>query len=278
MHHFRHTHKAESSNRSIVRIGNAEVGGGDFTLIAGPCSVESYEILNQVGETCQRLSVPCIRGGAFKARTSPYSFQGLGEEGLQILGRVRRERGLGIVTEVMTAEHIRLAEPYADCLQVGSRNMQNFELLKELGAQRKPVLLKRGLSATIEEFLLAAEYIMAGGNDQVILCERGIRSFDSSTRNVLDLAGVALLKELTHLPVIVDPSHATGRRSLILATSRAAAAVGADGLILEAHPEPASSISDADQAISLEQLEELVPSVRSIAAMVREEQPMELAA
>lgn len=255
-------HKQHAQHHSTVQVGNLKVGYPQRPVImAGPCAVESYEQLRTVGEVLNQLGISCLRGGAFKPRTSPYSFQGLGMEGIKLLDRIRQEMSLNIVTEVMTIDTVEAMAPYIDCFQVGARNMQNFDLLKALGAQKKPVLLKRGLSATLSEFLNAAEYILAGGNPHVILCERGIRSFDTTTRNVLDLAGVAYLKQQTHLPVIVDPSHATGRRDLIIPTARAAIAVGADGLIVETHPEPDKSVSDAAQALSLDDLEKLVRHV-----------------
>jgi 3-deoxy-7-phosphoheptulonate synthase len=217
----------------------------------------------------EQAPVQAIRGGVYKPRTSPYAFQGLGEEGLKILAAIREEHKVPVVTEVMSQEQLPLCVKYADVLQVGSRNMQNFELLKALGTAGKPILLKRGLCATIEEFVMAAEYIMACGNPDVILCERGIRSFDSSvTRNVLDLGAVVALKQLTHLPIIVDPSHAAGKREFVADLSRAAVACGADGLIIECHPVPEESVSDARQALSLEDMVELVHSLVPIAAAV----------
>ena len=251
-----------------IAVGKAVFGGGHVPLIAGPCSVESYEQLKQVADALIRLNIPCLRGGAFKPRTSPYSFQGLGQEGLEMLAQVRQESGLAIVSEVMAIAQIEQMADVVDCYQVGARNMQNFELLKALGKTHKPVLLKRGLAATIDEFCHAAEYVLSGGNTQVILCERGIRSFDPATRNVLDLGAVALLKELTHLPVVVDPSHGTGLRSLVAPLSKAAIAVGADGLLIEAHPDPPKSVSDAHQAISLEELAELTPQLAAVASAV----------
>lgn len=253
---------------TLVRVGQAVFGGTAVPVIAGPCAVESLGQLRQVAEALQSARISCLRAGAFKPRTSPYAFQGMQEEGLQLLGQIKAETGLAIVSEVMSVEQIEMADSVLDCYQVGARNMQNFELLKVLGRQSKPVLLKRGLSATLEEFLLAAEYLLSEGNPNVILCERGIRSFDPATRNVLDLASVALLKERTHLPVIVDPSHATGRRSLILPTSRAAVAVGADGLIIEAHPEPEQSVSDASQAITLPELAPLMSQVEAVSLAI----------
>ena len=261
-------HRTASHTASAVAIGDTVIGHDSLALIAGPCAIESYEQVREVADTLVELGIPAIRGGVYKPRTSPYSFQGLHEKGFDILRAIKRETGLAVVSEVMSIEQVHEAHEVFDCFQVGSRNMQNFELLKELGKTRKPVLLKRGLAATVDEFLHAAEYILAGGNEQVILCERGIRSFDSATRNVLDLGAVALLKELSHLPVIVDPSHATGRRSLVIPTAKAAVAVGADGIIVECHPVPEKSVSDADQALSLDQLAELVTQVRPVAHAV----------
>ncbi len=260
--------KQYPQHQSTVTIGTAAFGGAEIPIIAGPCSVESFEQLLETSEAIQNLGISCLRGGAFKPRSSPYSFQGLGEEGLKLLSAMRLQFGLGIVSEVMTPEQIPLAEAYVDCFQVGSRNMQNFELLKALGRHSKPVLLKRGLAATLDEFLMAAEYILSEGNPNVILCERGIRSFDPATRNVFDVVSIALLKQRTHLPVIADPSHATGRRDLIEPATLAAIAAGADGIILEAHPHPHKSVSDADQAISLSDLAALVPKMKAVANAV----------
>lgn len=253
---------------TAIRVGQSVFGKDTIPLIAGPCSVETPAQLEAVAQTLRKLGITCMRAGAFKPRTSPYTFQGLGDEALSLLTQLKQEHGLAIVSEVMGVEHIEQARDVFDCFQVGSRNMQNFELLKALGKERKPVLLKRGFAATLDEFLNAAEYIAAGGNTQIILCERGIRSFDPQTRNVLDLAGAILLKEKTHLPVIVDPSHATGQRSLVAPAARAAIAAGLDGLIIEAHPEPDQSVSDPDQAISLSDLETLVPELDRIAKAI----------
>jgi 3-deoxy-7-phosphoheptulonate synthase len=217
--------------------------------MAGPCSVESFEQTRTTAETVKSAGVVILRGGAFKPRTSPYDFQGLGVEGLKILQQVRKETGLPVVSEVLSTDDIEIVADYVDMLQVGARNMQNFALLRRLGNLRKPILLKRSPAATVKEWLLAAEYLLAGGNDQVVLCERGIRSFDPDLRNTLDLAGMALARQLTHLPVIADPSHATGRRDLIPAMSRAALAAGADGLIIEVHPDPVNALSDGFQSL-----------------------------
>ena len=261
--------KKKADEKTVVTIGEAaRVGGQELFIVAGPCTVESLDQMQAVADKLAAGPVQAIRGGVFKPRTSPYSFQGMGEEGLKILAQISREHRVPVVTEVMSSDQIAAVEEHADLLQVGSRNMQNFELLKALGKAKKPVLLKRGLSATIEELIMAAEYIMAHGNPNVILCERGIRSFDSFTRNVLDLGAVVALKQLTHLPVIVDPSHAAGKRELIADLARAAVACGADGLIIECHPEPEKSVSDARQAISLDEMVKIIESIRPIAAAV----------
>jgi 3-deoxy-7-phosphoheptulonate synthase len=258
-----------SNHNSIVRLSEqVAFGGKELVIISGPCAVESYSQMETVAQQLQRAPVQALRGGVFKPRTSPYSFQGLGVEGLEILSEVRSRYNIPVVTEVMSIGQIESIATHADMLQVGSRNMQNFDLLKALGEVEKPILLKRGLAATIEEFVMAAEYIMCHGNSQVALCERGIRSFDNYTRNVLDLGAVAALKQLTHLPVIVDPSHAVGKRELVTPLARAAVACGADGLIIECHPEPEKSVSDARQALSLDDMVDLVHSLKPIAAAV----------
>src|SRR5579884_4525937 len=249
--------------RSQIVVDGVEIGADEFVVMAGPCSVESEKQIMQAAEAVARAGAKLLRGGAFKPRTSPYDFQGLETEGLRLLAQARKATGLGIVTEVMSDRDVELVAEYADLLQVGARNMQNFALLKSLGRCGRPVLLKRGLSSTIKELLMSAEYIVAHGNPGVILCERGIRTFETATRNTCDIAGVAALNELTHLPVIVDPSHATGKRSLVPALSRAAVAVGADGLIVEAHPCPEKAISDGAQSLELQQF----------AAMMRELAP-----
>lgn len=261
--------KSEANHQSIIQIGeNSSVGGKNLLIIGGPCTVENAEQMEEVAITLAQGPVQAIRGGVYKPRTSPYAFQGMGVDGLKILADIRERHGVPVVTEVMSTEQLPHVLEHADVLQVGSRNMQNFELLKALGGTNKPILLKRGLSATIEEFLMAAEYILAHGNQEVILCERGIRSFDTYTRNVLDLGAVVALKQLTHLPVIVDPSHAAGKRELIADLARASVACGADGLIIECHPEPEKSVSDARQALSLPAMVELVHSLRPIAQAI----------
>jgi 3-deoxy-7-phosphoheptulonate synthase len=235
---------------SRVLVGGAEIGGPEFIVAAGPCAVETADQMLEAAAGVVVHGARILRGGAFKPRTSPYSFQGLGEQGLRLLADAGRRAGLPTVTEVMTAEDVPLVAQYADALQVGARSMQNFSLLKALGSARKPVLLKRGLSSTIEELLLAAEYVCLHGNPHVILCERGIRTFETATRNTLDLNAVALLKQLTHLPVMVDPSHGTGRRDLVGPMARASAVLGADGLIIEVHPHPDCALSDGPQSIT----------------------------
>lgn len=261
--------KTESISNSIVSLSNSvAIGGKAIVIIGGPCAVESLEQMETIARELKSAPIQALRGGVYKPRTSPYSFQGSGLAGLEILATVRQRYDLPVVTEVMAISQIEEISQYADMLQVGSRNMQNFDLLKALGQTDKPILLKRGLAATIEEFVMAAEYIMSHGNPNVVLCERGIRSFDNYTRNVLDLGAVAALKQITHLPVIVDPSHAAGRRELIADLSRAAIACGADGLIIECHPEPDQSISDAQQALSIESMMQLVQSVQPVAKAV----------
>lgn len=261
--------KAHSTHRTVVHLSEqVAIGGQDVIVIGGPCTVESLAQMEHVAQTLSTVAIQALRGGVYKPRTSPYSFQGMGIDGLRILASMRQQYGMPVVTEVMSIAQIEPVCAYADMLQIGSRNMQNFELLKALGSANKPVLLKRGLAATVEEFVMAAEYIMAHGNPNVVLCERGIRSFDTYTRNVLDLGAVAALKQLTHLPVIVDPSHAAGKRELVSDLARAATACGADGLIIECHPVPEQSVSDARQALSLEEMVTLVESLEAIATAV----------
>ncbi|MHB8781683.1 MAG: 3-deoxy-7-phosphoheptulonate synthase [Candidatus Geothermincolia bacterium] len=251
---------------TVVRIGGVEIGPETFTIIAGPCSVESDDQVVEAAMAAKAAGATLFRGGAFKPRTSPYAFQGLGEEGLSILAHAREVSGLPVVTEVLDVRDIELVYRYADVLQVGARNMQNFLLLKELGFIDKPVLLKRGMSATIEELMMAAEYVAKGGNSQIILCERGIRTFETATRNTLDLSAVPLAKELTHLPIIVDPSHATGRRDLISPLCRAALAAGADGLMVEMHPNPSEALCDGPQSLTIREFEALVEELKPLAA------------
>ncbi len=257
---------------SVLRIptpgGEVIVGGKHVALVAGPCAVESEEQCLAIAERIQKTGVRLFRGGAYKPRTSPYSFQGLGEPGLKILSKVRKEFGFGIVTEAIDNESLDLVEEYADVIQIGARNMQNFSLLKRAGRAKKPVLLKRGMSATLDEFLMAAEYILSEGNYQVMLCERGVRTFSDFSRNTLDLAVVPAVKKRSHLPILVDPSHGTGKRHKVLPLSRAAVAVGADGLLVEVHHEPDKALSDGMQSILPEEFAALVGEIREIAAVL----------
>jgi 3-deoxy-7-phosphoheptulonate synthase len=253
---------------TVLKIGNAQIGGGKFGVIAGPCAVESREQVDTAATAVKAAGAHFLRGGAFKPRTSPYGFQGLKEEGLKILAEARAKTGLPIVTEVMDTRDVELVAKYADVLQIGARNMQNFSLLEAVGAQKKAVMLKRGLSATINEFLLAAEYILKQGNYDVVLCERGIRTFETMTRNTLDLGSIPLIKRLTHLPIIIDPSHGTGDRASVPALARAAVAMGADGLMVEVHPQPEKALSDGPQSLTPDSFHKLMESVRAIADVV----------
>jgi len=257
---------------SIIRIptpsGDVIVGGDQIALVAGPCAVETEEQCLAIAERLKKSGVRLFRGGAYKPRTSPYSFQGLGEAGLKILSKVREKFGFGIVTEAIDNESLDLVEEYADVIQIGARNMQNFSLLKRAGRAKKPVLLKRGMSATLDEFLMAAEYVLSEGNYNVMLCERGVRTFSDFSRNTLDLAVVPAVKKRSHLPIFVDPSHGTGKRHKVLPLSRAAVAVGADGLLIEVHHEPAKTLSDAMQSLLPEEFISLADEVRQIAAVL----------
>jgi len=250
---------------TIVDVAGVKIGEGQrAVVVGGPCAVESEEQILKTARFVKQCGADLLRGGAFKPRTGPHTFQGLREEGLKLLAKAREATGLPIVTEVMSPDNVGLVAEYADLLQVGARNMQNFDLLRELGKIRKPILLKRGMSATIEEFLAAAEYILAEGNEQVILCERGIRTFETSTRNTLDLAMVPLVKELTHLPVMVDPSHATGKRSLVTPMSKAALVAGAHGVLVEVHPEPEKALSDGPQSLTFPGFEALMADLKRL--------------
>ncbi len=253
---------------TIVNVNGVQVGTEQITVIAGPCSVENREQLMTVAKAVKEAGAHMLRGGAFKPRTSPYSFQGLGEEGLKILAEAREETGLPIVTEVMSPEDLPVVEKYADVLQIGARNMQNYALLKAVGRSSRAVLLKRGLMSTIEELLMSAEYILANGNEQVMLCERGIRTFETYTRNTLDINAVPVLQELTHLPVLVDPSHATGKWNLVQAASMAGVAAGADGLIIEVHNQPEIAMSDGAQSLKPHRFDELMHKLARMAAAV----------
>ena len=252
---------------TVVHAGPVSVGGGGFTVIAGPCSVENPEQMLCTARWAQRYGAAILRGGAYKPRTSPYSFQGLGREGLELLAQARRLTGLPIVTEVMDTSDIDLVAEYADVIQVGARNVQNFSLLRKLGEIRKPIFMKRGLMTTIKEFLSAAEYILAGGNDQVILCERGIRTFETATRNTLDLSAVCVLKEKTHLPVVVDPSHAVGNRRYVKPLARASLAVGADGIMVEMHCDPQKALCDGDQSLTPAEFKAMMEELNAMTAL-----------
>lgn len=253
---------------TIVDVGGVKIGGQQIVVMAGPCSVESVEQLREAAQAVKAGGAQFLRGGAFKPRTSPYDFQGLAEEGLKMLHEVADEQGLKVVTEIVDKDDIDLVGAYADVYQVGARNMQNFQLLKALGKVNKPVMLKRGLSATISEWLNAAEYIMAGGNENVILCERGIRTYETFTRNTLDLSAVAAVKELSHLPIIVDPSHGTGRWQMVRPMARAAVAAGCDGLIIEVHPHPEVALSDGDQSLKPKNFQALMDEIGAIAKVM----------
>jgi 3-deoxy-7-phosphoheptulonate synthase len=254
---------------SIIQVGDVLIGNGHLTLIAGPCAVESEKQALTIARLVQKAGAQLFRGGAFKPRTSPYSFQGLGEKGLQILAKVREETGLPVVTEALDHDVFDLVEAYADVVQIGTRNMQNYSLLRRAGRSRKPVVLKRGMAATIEEWLMAAEYILEGGNTQVILCERGVRTFAHHSRNTLDLSAVSVVRKESHLPVIVDPSHAAGRRDQVIPLSRAAVAVGAHGLMVEVHHAPEAALSDGPQSLYPEQFELLCSQIRSISQVLQ---------
>lgn len=253
---------------TVVKVRDVEIGNGKVVIMAGPCSVESRDQIFRAAEIVAQDGAQVIRGGAFKPRSSPYSFQGLGEQGLQLIREAADAHGLLVVSEVMDQVQIPLLQTYADILQVGARNMQNFNLLRQLGQIRKPVLLKRGIAATIEELLLSAEYIMSGGNYDVILCERGIRTFETYTRNTMDISAIPVVKSLSHLPIVADPSHGTGRRDKVLPMARAAVAAGADGLLVEVHPDPDRALSDGAQSLRPQQFTELMGQLRLIAHAV----------
>ncbi len=259
------------SSDTVVHVGDLEVGGSRFIVMAGPCTVESEEQLLESAYVVKKGGGHILRGGAFKPRTSPYSFQGMEEEGLKLLQKAREKTGLPVVTEVMNTTEVEMVEEYSDILQVGARNVQNFALLKKVGQAKKPVLLKRGMMTTIEELLMSAEYILASGNTQVILCERGIRTFETATRNTLDLSAIPVLKELSHLPVVVDPSHSTGHWKYVAPLSRAALAVGADGIIVEVHPEPEKALCDGLQSLKPEKFYQLMEELTFLERAVRKE-------
>jgi 3-deoxy-7-phosphoheptulonate synthase len=255
---YKFVSKEFRAERSRIRVNGIEVGGDEFIMMAGPCSVESEKQIMETAEAVAKAGARILRGGAFKPRTSPYDFQGMELEGLKLLRKAKEATGLAIITEVMSDRDVELVADYADIMQIGARNMQNFALLKTLGKCGRPVLLKRGMSSTVKELLMSAEYVTAHGNPDVMLCERGIRTFETVTRNTCDIAAVAALNELTHLPVILDPSHATGKRSLVPALSRAGVAIGADGLIVEVHPCPAKAVSDGAQSLDIPQFEAMM--------------------
>lgn len=264
---FKNANRKFHPDDTVIKVGDALVGGGNFAMIAGPCSVESIEQILEVAEKVKISGATMLRGGAFKPRTSPYDFQGMREDGLELLVKAKEYTGLPIVTEIMDINHIPLFENI-DVIQVGARNMQNFELLKELGKLDKPILLKRGLANTIKELLMSAEYIMAGGNERVILCERGIRTFETYTRNTLDLSAIPVVKRLSHLPIIVDPSHATGSYKYVKSMALAATAAGADGLMIEVHNNPAKALCDGAQSLNPEEFSDVVKNVRKILEVI----------
>ncbi len=253
---------------TVIDVDGVKIGGNEIVVMAGPCAVEGLEQLREAAQAVKKAGAKILRGGAYKPRTSPYDFQGLGVEGLKLLRQVADEFDMKVVTEIVDREDIEVMENYADILQVGARNMQNFQMLKALGKSKKPVMLKRGLSATISEWLNAAEYIMAGGNENVMFCERGIRTYETFTRNTLDLSAVAAIKELSHLPIVVDPSHGTGRRPMVAPMSRAAIAAGADALIIEVHPHPEKALSDGNQSLKPEDFQKLMENLGEIAKAV----------
>src|SRR2546429_303826 len=259
-------------------MNGTEIGGGEFVVMAGPCSVESEKQIMQAAEGVAKAGAKMLRGGAFKPRTSPYDFQGMEEEGLKLLRKAKEATGLAIITEVMSDRDAEMVAEYADIMQVGARNMQNFALLKSLGKCGRPELLKRGMSSTIKELLMSAEYLVAHGNSNVLLCERGIRTFETATRNTCDIAAVPVLNELTHLPVILDPSHATGKRSLVPAVARAGVAIGADGLIIEVHPQPEKAVSDGAQSLTLDQFRAMMQQLQPYIELWKEARAAETVA
>jgi 3-deoxy-7-phosphoheptulonate synthase len=263
--------------RTVVTASGIDIGGDEFVVMAGPCSVESEKQILSIAHHVAEHGARFLRGGAFKPRTSPYDFQGMEEAGLKLLQKAKAETGLGVITEVMSDRDVQMVADYADILQIGARNMQNFALLKELGKTRRPVMLKRGLSSTIRELLMSAEYIVAHGNPNVILCERGIRTFETATRNTCDITAVPVLNELSHLPVVIDPSHATGKRSLVPSLSRAAIAIGADALIVEVHPQPEKAISDGAQSLNPEQFRVMMAELKPYISLWKQARVQEMA-
>jgi 3-deoxy-7-phosphoheptulonate synthase len=269
--------RAFKSEDTIIKVKDCTIGGSDLAIIAGPCTIESYDQIEATAAALSKMGIKMLRGGAFKPRTSPYSFQGLGEEGLKIIRKVADKYEMIVTSEVMEISQIPLFLKYADILQVGARNMQNFNLLKELGLVNKPVMIKRGLSATIEEWLMSAEYVMSGGNRDVILCERGIRTFENATRNTLDISAIPVVKKLSHLPIIVDPSHGTGLRDKVAPMSRAAVAAGADGIMIEVHYKPEEALCDGAQSLYPDQFLKLIEEIQVIAPVVGKEYKFDLA-
>ena len=268
---FKKVNRKLKNEDTIIKVKNVEIGGNEIVVMAGPCSVESREQVEIIAEKVKASGAKILRGGAYKPRTSPYSYQGMGEEGLKILREVADKNDLLVVSELMDKDHIKQFEEYVDIIQIGARNMQNFALLKELGKTQTPVMLKRGFSNTIEEWLMSAEYIMAGGNESVILCERGIRTFEPMTRNTLDISTIPIVKKLSHLPVIIDPSHAAGKWDLVESLSMASVAAGADGLIIEVHHEPEKALSDGAQSLKPKKFDELMVRIRLIAQAISRE-------
>jgi 3-deoxy-7-phosphoheptulonate synthase len=274
---YKFVSKEFRKERTVIRAGRAEIGGDEFVTMAGPCSVENEKQIMETAEAVAAAGAKILRGGAFKPRTSPYDFQGLEADGLKLLAKAREATGLAVITEVMSDRDVGLVAEYADIMQVGARNMQNFALLKVLGRCGRPVMLKRGLSSTIKELLMSAEYIVAHGNSQVMLCERGIRTFETATRNTCDISAVPVLNELTHLPVIVDPSHATGKRSLVPAVARAAVAIGADGMIVEVHPNPEKAVSDGAQSLTIQGFRDMMKQLEGYIELWKRERVADMA-
>src|SRR5580698_7597005 len=275
---YKFVSKEFRTGKTRIKINGAEIGGDEFVVIAGPCSVESEEQIMRSAEAVAKSGAKFLRGGAFKPRTSPYDFQGMEEEGLKLLQKAKKATGLAIVTEVMGDRDVELVAQYADVMQVGARNMQNFMLLKALGKCGRPILLKRGLSSSIKELLMSAEYIVAHGNPDVILCERGIRTFETATRNTCDISAIPVLNELTHLPVVLDPSHATGKRSLVPALAKAGVAIGADGLIIEAHPCPEKAVSDGAQSLTIQGFRDMMRQLSGYVELWKQERVADMAA
>ena len=274
---YKFVSKEFRKERTIIRVGSADIGGDEFIMMAGPCSVESEKQIMETAEAVAAAGAKILRGGAYKPRTSPYDFQGMAEDGLKLLAKARAATGLAIITEVMSDSEVPLVAEYTDIMQIGARNMQNFALLKALGRCGRPVMLKRGLSATIKELLMSAEYVVAHGNQQVMLCERGIRTFETSTRNTCDITAIPVLNELTHLPVILDPSHATGKRSLVPALARAGVAIGADGLIVEVHPCPEKAVSDGAQSLTIQGFRDMMRNLAGYIELWKQERMAEMA-